>query len=123
MLCPKWVVIQTLKLRFAGIAGIGSLTFERMKYRFLFQFASRMELGNLCLKTVSSESTQVMEFNVILCSLSSFDKSKIIRPDTTYGRNTFLIMHVVHRYFCVLLMPLCSFIESVMSVFLSGDIC
>lgn len=89
------------KLRFVVVLRdrLFDLWKDKRKYHYLFQFASRMKLGNLHLKTMRLESTQVMIFNfILLCSHSSFDKSKIKKLKIIYG-GTFLAIHVIHEYF------------------------
>lgn len=99
MLCPKWMIIKTLNLGLQLYSWIASLTFEQIKYHFLFQVASRMKFGNLYLKAMNLESFQVMIFNfILLCSHSSLDKSKIKILEMING-GSFFTIHVIHEYF------------------------
>ena len=92
---------KDFKRRFAVILMDSLFDFwtEKIKYHYLFQFASRMKFGNLYLKAMNLESFQVMIFNfILLCSHSSLDKSKIKILEMING-GTFFTIHVIHECF------------------------
>lgn len=99
MLCPKWMIIKTLNVSLQLYSWTASLTFEQITYHYLFQFASRMNFGNLYLKAMNLESFQVMIFNfILLCPHSSLDKSKIKFLEMING-GTFFTIHMIHECF------------------------